>query len=601
MKSTKFIPVLVFTFLLVFTSCELDDTFRGDQQQTIPETFSQYFGNNISRDFLGNVIDKNKLPIEGVTITIGNKTTQTDSNGIFIISDANVNERFGYIKAEKMGYIHGSRSIVPSEGANKVTIMLLEATVAGTVSSGSEETVSLDNGSSVSFDGNFVKEDGSEYSGSVDVIMHHLDPSDEDMPMQMPGMLYAENEDGAERMLQTLGMLAVELRGSGGEDLNLAEGSTSEIKIPVDESLMSIAPATIPLWYFDEINGYWKEEGEATLQGNMYVGTVTHFSFWNCDIPVEAITLCVNVTDENGNLLNNMIVSINSVGFGTTYGITNDRGKVCGYVPSGETLVISVFINGSPCNVASVVNQNIGPFTEDSSISIGAVLAEQNIVSETVTGTFTCGDDVVTNGYAQLDTGNQSFVEYVTDGTFEMNLLRCENDDVFTLRVHDYFNTLSSSTINYTFTTPFTNLGVISPCSDNAELIQYTIDDEDTVIDFTNILTNFSPVNSINPLYPYLEISGFSENQQECFYIEGILNDPNYIGEYNYRSDSDVENSGFWMGQCLDISDTNNNITFNLSSLGAINEFVDINFSGTYEDSSGVEHTITGIIHVLRD
>ena len=116
--------------------------------------------------------------------------------------------------------------------------------------------------------------------------------------MQMPGMLYAENENGAERMLQTLGMLAVELRGSGGEDLNLAEGSTSEIKVPVDASLMSIAPNTIPLWYFDEVNGYWKEEGQATLQGNMYVGTVSHFSFWNCDIPTEAITLCVTATNE---------------------------------------------------------------------------------------------------------------------------------------------------------------------------------------------------------------------------------------------------------------------------------------------------------------
>ena len=110
---------------------------------------------------------------------------------------------------------------------------MLEETVVGTISSGSTSTVTIDGGSSVSFDGNFIKEDGSAYEGSVDVIMHHLDPTDEDMSMQMPGMLYAQNEGGAERMLQTLGMLAVELRGSGGEDLNLAEGSTSEIKISV--------------------------------------------------------------------------------------------------------------------------------------------------------------------------------------------------------------------------------------------------------------------------------------------------------------------------------------------------------------------------------
>jgi hypothetical protein len=274
MKSIKTYPNLILMILLALltlTGCQQDDgpSNGGNQQENIPDTFSEYFGNPVTRNFLGNVIDTDKNPIEGVTITIGSQTATTDENGVFILNNATVNERFGYIKAEKSGYIHGSRSVVPTSGINKVTIMLLEATIAGSVNSESVESVTANDGSSLSFDGNFVKEDGTEYSGNVDVVIRHLDPADEDMVMQMPGMLYAENEDGAERMLQTLGMLAVELIGSGGEDLNLADGSTSEIRIPVDPSLMGIAPATIPLWSFDETNGYWKEEGFATLQGNM--------------------------------------------------------------------------------------------------------------------------------------------------------------------------------------------------------------------------------------------------------------------------------------------------------------------------------------------
>ncbi|WP_407556096.1 carboxypeptidase-like regulatory domain-containing protein [Winogradskyella sp. 4-2091] len=232
MKSNKVLLTILLLFCLSFNSCEKDDgNLGGDQQEIIPNTFSEYFGNTISRDFIGNVVDTNNNPIEGVTITIGNDIAITDNNGVFLIKDANVKERFGYIIADKTGYIHGSRSIIPSNGTNKVTIMLLEANIVGAVNSGNSETVSLTNGSSVSFDGNFIKEDGSTYSGSVDVIMHHLDPADEDMALQMPGMLYAQNEEGAERLLQTFGMLAVELRGSGGEELNLAEGSTSEIEI----------------------------------------------------------------------------------------------------------------------------------------------------------------------------------------------------------------------------------------------------------------------------------------------------------------------------------------------------------------------------------
>jgi hypothetical protein len=46
----------------------------------------------------------------------------------------------------------------------------------------------------------------------------------------------------------------------------------------------------------------------------------------------------------------------------------------------------------------------------------------------------------------------------------------------------------------------------------------------------------------------------------------------------------------------------NNFIEYNLSAFGsAIGEYIDLNFSGAYEDYQGVSHTITGVIHVKRD
>ena len=226
-------------------SCKKDSLPNDNQQNDdTPSNFHENFGNEITRTFIGNVIDTNKNPIENATISIGSAEVQTDDRGVFIIKDAQVNERFAYVKVEKSGYIHGSRSVMPTSGINKVTIMLLEETVAGSTNSGTEETISIANGASVSLEGNYIKEDGTPYTGSLDVIIHHLDPTDENINLQMPGMLYAENEEGNEFMLQTLGMLAVELRGSAGEDLNLAEGSSAEIKIPVDPGIISIAPSS---------------------------------------------------------------------------------------------------------------------------------------------------------------------------------------------------------------------------------------------------------------------------------------------------------------------------------------------------------------------
>lgn len=601
LKNSSYFIVAILLSLVMVTSCQDDDAVsnNGPQQEEVPDSFSEYFGNDISKDFMGNVVDINKNPISGVSITIGNETATTDSNGVFIINNASVNQRFGYIKAEKAGYIHASRSVVPTSGTNKVSIMMLEATVVGTVNSGTLSTVTDSNGSSVSFDGNFIKEDGSAYTGAVDVIMHHLDPADDDMAMQMPGMLYAQNEAGAERMLQTLGMLAVELRGTAGEDLNLAEGSTSEIKIPVDASLMSIAPATIPLWYFDEVNGYWKEEGQATLQGNMYVGNVSHFSFWNCDIPAEAIVLCVTANNSDDLPLANTKISITSATFGTTYGYTNANGEVCGYVPSGETLGLNVY-NFDLCGDAPLHSENIGPFTEDSNITI-VVPDNPGIIEETVTGTFnTCDGDPVSDGYVQLSYGNQTFTDGVDDGTFEINLLRCSDNNTFTIKGSDYVNLQSTDSISYTFTPPLTNIGSISACNAITEFIEYTLDDDNSVLFFENIDTSFYMYED---MIPRLGIYTYSDNQEISFYFQYRLNDnPPYTGEYmvtGFGNDigfaSETQDLPFYEAS------PDNTVVSNITSFGAVGEYIDINFSGNFVGLDGNTHSVVGTIHVLRD
>jgi len=592
---------LIFTLCLfgMFLSCDKDNISNDDQQDT-PSNFSEYFGSEITRSFLGNVIDSNNNPIQGVTISIGTNQVQTDGNGVFTIKDAQVNQRFAYVKAEKSGYIHGSRALAPTKGVNKVTIMLLEETVAGSTTSGTEKTIAIANGASVSLKGDYIKADGTLYSGNLDVIVHHLDPADTDMALQMPGMLYAENEANEERMLQTLGMLAVELRGSAGEDLNIAENSSAEIKIPVDASLMAIAPSTIPLWYFDEDKGYWIEEGEATLVGNNYVGTVKHFSFWNCDIPAEAINLCVTVINENETAFANTNVTITSNTYGTRGGYTNELGEVCGLIPSGETLEINVY-DFAVCGSNVIYTSTIGPYNTDDSITI-VVEETSDIIHETVFGTFAdCNETLITNGYVALTYGNQTFYDTVTDGAFEINLLRCSSSDSFSIEAIDADSLQTTGIINYMFDSPETNLGNLLACNTVTEFIQYTIDDTEKVLITTNIQANFLPTggNSANNL----NISGQKDSgtNNGCFYLFGVLNDAPHTGTYDDINFEDGNDTGINISECLRISENNNTITYNITALGAVGEYIDINFSGGYEDYNGNPHTITGVIHVLRD
>lgn len=599
MKFTKLLTLFFLTLFIV--SCNTDDGILGDRPDDgdgNSSAFSDNFGNTINRDFLGRVIDINNNPIEDVNITIGNITVQTDANGVFIINNATVFQRFAYIKADKAGYIHGSRAVAPSTGTNKVTIMLLEETVIQTLNSGETATVTLGNGASVSLDGNYKNPDGTDYTGSLDVIMHMLDPVDENMEQQMPGMLYAENLDGDERMLQTLGMLAVELRGDNGEDLNLADGSTSEIIIPLDASLVATAPATIPLWYFDEVNGYWKEEGQATLVGNQYVGTVTHFSFWNCDIPAEAINLCVTVTDENENSLANLTVNITSETFGTRGGVTNENGEVCGLVPSNETLTIEV-LDFDTCGNNAIYTASIGPFTADSMEAI-TIANSTDIISETITGTFNdCDGNPVTDGYVVLTYGAQEFYDTVTDGTFEINMIRCSDENTFSIEAIDIDELQSSGEISFTFATPSTNLGTIQSCNTVDEFITYEIDGVSSII-IDNIFANFAESGSNWDL----EIQSDFNNDGNCMWLVGNVNPAPFVGTYGLLEFNGLPgNTGFNFIEACPINavdPASDSISFNLTNLGAVGEYIDINFSGTFDDATG-SHTINGTIHVLRD
>lgn len=609
MKLIKRFPktiVLLLVCAFVIFSCDKDDSPSNQQEQNQehdPTAFAQNFGSDISRTFFGSVVDINNNPVENATITIGSSIALTDSNGVFIIEDAPLKERFGYVKAEKAGFIHASRSIVPSDGANKVRFMMLPEIISGTTTSGTQETISLPNGSKVALEGDFIKPDGTAYSGSVNVILHHLDSADENMQVQMPGMLYAANSQNQERLLQTFGMLAVELRGDNGEDLNLAEGSTAEITVPLDASLLSDAPTTIPLWYFDEENGYWIEDGQATLVGNTYVGTVSHFSFWSCNLPSEFNLLTLNLFDENGNPLSNLFVILTRENSASQHGFVNENAYARGAVPSNEILDIRIYVFGF-CSDNLMYSGTIGPISTDTTIDI-VIPPNSNINTEKVIGYFnTCDGNPVNHGYVKLFS-NGSYIGIIDEGNFEINILNCNSSNNFILEGIDADNFETTGPIEYTFTNAVTNVGDIQACNDIEEFVQYFIDE--TTYVFT---TNIDRANlNLNFANPFLDIR--VEVEFGCVNsFQGTLYESPYVGNYVSSSDP-IDEIGFSIGritsyECPDLiysSSINNDINFHVTKLGDVGEYIDINFSGSYADYENdfVIRTVSGTIHVLRD
>ncbi|NRA92687.1 MAG: hypothetical protein HRU26_08385, partial [Psychroserpens sp.] len=399
-----------------------------------------------------------------------------------------------------------------------------------------------------------------------------------------PGMLYAANAQNEERMLQTFGMLAVELRGSNGEDLNLAEGSSAEIRVPLDPSLVGNAPGTIPLWYFDEDNGYWIEDGQATLVGNEYVGTVTHFSFWNCDVPADVVTLCVNVVYEGGGSVTNQYVAIQSASFGTRGGYTNGSGTVCGLVPQNDNLTLRL-TDLEACQ-GFFYEEEIGSLSEDTTLTI-TIPISSDLISESIIGAFeTCSGNPVTDGYVRLKFEGNASYNFISDGTFEFNMIRCEDsEDTFQIYAADYINIQETDSINYTFTTPLTNIGTIVSCNDVDEFITYQYGDDPPV--------NYNFDIGAGILQDGISVS--VANADNSFFNLYLAN-ATVPGSYTNGNITFFDENGSSSLESQFIG------TMNLTSIGEVGEYIDINFSGEINDWNNPDNIlITGTIHVLRD
>ena len=163
----------------------------------------------------------------------------------------------------------------------------------------------------------------------------------------MPGALLAINSSNKQKSLQSFGMVFVEMDDANGGKLQIACSKTATITIPIPSALQANAPATIPLWYFDDTKGIWKQEGNANKQNNNYVGTVAHFSFWTAGQLGENVRLDATFKDQNGKMLANNLVTITSANHGTSEGYTDSAGTVSGLIPANETLVMKELTNAT--------------------------------------------------------------------------------------------------------------------------------------------------------------------------------------------------------------------------------------------------------------
>jgi hypothetical protein len=386
-------------------------------------------------------------------------------------------------------------------------------------------------------------------------------------------------------------MLNIEMRGSSSQKLQLA--TTAQIEMPISTSQLATSPTSIPLWHFDATLGYWKEEGAATKQGTKYVGTVSHFSWWNCDAQFPTVRLNVTVVNSSGTPLSYARVGLRRAS--STYtvnGITNNLGQVCGLVPANETLTMMVY---DTCGNV-IYTSSVGPFSADTTLP-NVVVANSTIQSTLVQGNLLkCDGTNVTNGYVLLQYGNQNVVATVINASFSFTMLVCNATNTgFTLQGFDYQNLQNTNTINYTFTNPVTNVGNLTTCNAISEFISYRVDSNPMRYFVANIdaTARATATWTTNEGITISSVIDTPTTTQEFFLYGSTIVPGIYTSTIFIVSGTDIGSYGIQ-------ASTVNTMSYNLSSVGAIGQYIDLTFNGTFTNSTG-SHTITGVVHVIND
>ncbi len=589
---------MFFLLLSLVFSCK-EESFLETNDNSFNLQSNYNFGNATQRNFQGVVLDTNGTPVSGATVTIGTSTVTTNFKGLFVFKNASVKENFAHVKVTKAGYVNASRVLVPTNGMNRVNIMMIPSTTTSTISAGSVSTVSLPNGTKVKFDGSFKDASGNAYSGSVSVALFNLASSNPYLNELMPGSFLATNSGGNARVMETFGMVHVQLTGSSGQNLQIANGHTAEITVPVDASQSSSSPNTIPLWSYNEETGMWNEEGSATKVGNAYVGTVSHFSWWNCDAQFEQATMKVTVKNSAGVALPNIRVTLKRAS--QTYetnGITDNAGMVSGIVPAGEALTLKVY---DVCNNA-IYTSSVGPFATGSTTTIPDItvnpLTSTNYI---IQGNLkTCTNANVTDGYITFrNVAGSNYFNYLSvpvssTGNFTFNTYACVSNPQFMYEGFDMTNAQTTGEITFTATANTVNLGNITVCNSVSEFVSYKIDGQPVIFIFGPINAQWSGLTSTIPNIPakQLRIGNLSSagnyflmTQGEMLGVPGTFTS-NYMFEFS---------GGYFIT-------INSNVTVQIQNFGAVGDYIDFTVNGTYNDvGTTISHTFTATGHVKRD
>ena len=493
MYSIRILPL--FAFLLLF-GCRKNEIIN---ETIIEENPPKVL---VVSTYKGKVTDENDQPVAGARVTVLNNVTTTNALGLFEFINVKAPKTAALITAEKNGYYIGSvmsGSVSASRQYTRITLMKRENEQSLDALTGG--TLSWPTGLKITIPPNSLRRiTGSPYAGEVKVAARWLDPTDPNLGAIMPGALMAHDESGNEKVLDTYGMVALDLREPGGSELHMKEGETVQVAFPIPDELAATAPQEIDLWNFDLEAERWLVQGVCQKSGSTYIGSVGGNGYWNCDVALEPICLSGTFlqSDSTPAFYVKVIVEDQTTNF-IYWGYTDINGFFCGAVPKDAPLKITL---KDLCDNV-LYEANIGPFSMDT--DLGDIFLTQTLQQYMIhiTGQLQdCNGVPVTDGQIAVQyPGELRLFALTSPGVFDINLaLNCIDFPELQITGYDLIN-FKSTPVQFHSDNSDISLGTLTACENPADY--FTVDVNGTM--YKAAPTRFYLKNNVTTNWMVLE------------------------------------------------------------------------------------------------
>jgi hypothetical protein len=390
------------------------------------------------------------------------------------------------------------------------------------------------------------------------VAVFPIKPDDPDLSFKMPGNLTGIGLANQTATLASMGMIGVELTSASGEPLQLKQSTKATIGFFIPNDMLASAPATIPIWSFDEDAGIWREEGIAEKIENEYKADVRHFSFWNCDAWFETVEWTGHFNFDNDAPAGQVRVCISIDALNTkACAYAQEDGIVMGAVAKGEPMTLEVF---DECfNV--VLTTSIGPFY--SSPASSDFIVHGGIFDLiTVTGSaLNCNLQPIQDGVVRVWIDEKLYYKSLTQNQNEFSVTgsNCNHGSI-RVRAYDEENDQHSELLSFQ-SQPYIQVDSILTCISEQSKIEFNIDNHEPLV-FMPVIAEILENTTTHILYV-----DPPNNQDSTNFVEMEI-DGKDVGEYPnsaasiffYRS----KNDRLWC----------NTVNITINYFGSVNGYV---------------------------